>query len=311
MFRDSCRTGGVPMAKRRNRKVDAKRNDNERRNPIANRKYKDTVFRMLFTDRDNLLSLYNAVNGSSYEDPNALEIVTLENAIYMGMKNDLAFIVDTGLFLYEHQSTYNPNMPLRDLFYIAGEYQKLVDHRSLYASTLQKIPAPSFLVFYNGSERKEDSWVSYLSESYENLTGEPNLELKVITLNINEGHNSQLMEQCQILREYAQYVAKVREYARRKELDEAVEQAVNDCIQSGILAEFLRKNKSEVIAMSIFEYDKEEEERKLREAEYEAGVEAGKKETAVVMNKMKFPVEKIAEVLQVDKDVIVKWIEDK
>lgn len=299
------------MAKRRNRKVSAKRNDNERRNPIANRKYKDTVFRMLFTDRDNLLSLYNAVNGSSYEDPDALEIVTLENAIYMGMKNDLAFIVDTGLFLYEHQSTYNPNMPLRDLFYIAGEYQKLVDHRSLYASTLQKIPAPSFLVFYNGSERKEDSWVSYLSESYENLTGEPNLELKVITLNINEGHNSQLMEQCQILREYAQYVAKVREYARRKELDEAVEQAVNDCIQSGILAEFLRKNKSEVIAMSIFEYDKEEEERKLREAEYEAGVEAGKKETAVVMNKMKFPVEKIAEVLQVDKDVIVKWIEDK
>ena len=299
------------MAKRRNRKVSAKRNDNERRNPIANRKYKDTVFRMLFTDRDNLLSLYNAVNGSSYEDPDALEIVTLENAIYMGMKNDLAFIVDTELFLYEHQSTYNPNMPLRDLFYIAGEYQKLVDHRSLYASTLQKIPAPSFLVFYNGSERKEDSWVSYLSESYENLTEEPNLELKVITLNINEGHNSQLMEQCQILREYAQYVAKVREYARRTELDEAVEQAVNDCIQSGILAEFLRKNKSEVIAMSIFEYDKEEEERKLRKAEYEAGVEAGKKETAVVMNKMKFPVEKIAEVLQVDKDVIVKWIEDK
>ena len=145
------------MAKRRNRKVDAKRNDNERRKPIANRKYKDTVLRMLFTDRKNLLSLYNAVNGSSYEDPDALEIVTLENAIYMGMKNDLAFIVDTGLFLYEHQSTYNPNMPLRDLFYIAGEYQKLVDHRSLCASTLQKIPAPSFLVFYNGSERKEDS----------------------------------------------------------------------------------------------------------------------------------------------------------
>ena len=202
-------------------------------------------------------------------------------------------------------------MPLRDLFYIAGEYQKLVDHRSLYASTLQKIPAPSFLVFYNGSERKEDSWVSYLSEAYENLTGEPNLELKVITLNINEGHNSQLMEQCRILREYAQYVAKVREYARRTELDEAVEQAVNDCIQNGILAEFLRKNKSEVIAMSIFEYDKEEEERKLRKAEYEAGKEAGKKETAVVMNKMKFPVEKIAEVLQVDKDMIVKWIEDK
>ena len=199
------------------------------------------LFRMLFSDRKNLLSLYNAVNGSSYEDPDALEIVTLENAVYMGMKNDLAFIVDTGLFLYEHQSTYNPNMPLRDLFYIAGEYQKLVDHRSLYSSSIQKIPAPNFLVFYNGTERKEDSWVNYLSESYENLTGEPNLELKVITLNINEGHNSQLLEQCQILREYAQYVAKVREYAGSTDLDTAVEQAVNDCIQNGILAEFLRK----------------------------------------------------------------------
>ena len=235
------------MAKRRNRKISAKKN-------------------------------HNAVNGSSYEDPDALEIVTLENAIYMGMKNDLAFIVDTGLFLYEHQSTYNPNMPLRDLFYISGEYQKLVDNRSLYSSSLQKIPAPNFIVFYNGTEKKEDSWVNYLSEAYENLTGEPNLELKVITLNINEGHNSKLMEQCQILKEYAQYVAKVREYAGKTELDEAVEQAVNDCIQNGILAEFLRKNKSEVIAMSIFEYDKEEEERKLRKAEYEAGREEGIKE---------------------------------
>ena len=107
----------------------------------ANRNYKDTVFRMLFSDRKNLLSLYNAVSGSHYDDPEKLEIVTLENAIYMGMKNDLAFIIGTDLFLYEHQSTYNPNMPLRDLFYISSEYQKLVDHKSLYSSTLLKIPA--------------------------------------------------------------------------------------------------------------------------------------------------------------------------
>lgn len=294
------------MAKRKNRKVTAKKNYNTGKYPTANRKYKDTVFRMLFSDRKNLLSLYNAVNGSSYEDPDALEIVTLENAVYMGMKNDLAFIVDTGLFLYEHQSTYNPNMPLRDLFYISGEYQKLVDNRSLYSSSLQKIPAPNFLVFYNGTEKKEDSWVNYLSEAYENLTGEANLELKVITLNISEGHNRELMEQCQILREYAQYVAKVREYAGTTALNEAVEQAVNDCIRNGILAEFLRKNKSEVIAMSIFEYDKEEEERKLRKAEYEAGlkegieagreagIEAGRKEIAQNMLQAGEAIEKIA-----------------
>ena len=286
------------MTRRKNRKIAVKKNCNVRKNLTANRKYKDTVFRMLFSDRRNLLSLYNAVNGSAYEDEAALEIVTLENAIYMGMKNDLAFIVDTGLFLYKHQSTYTPNMPLRDLFYISAEYQKFVNHRSLYSSVIQKIPAPNFIVFYNGTEKKEDSWINYLSEAYQNLSGEPNLELKVLTLNINEGHNGELMEQCQILREYAQYVAKVREYARETELDVAVEQAVNDCIQNNILTEFLRKNKSEVIAMSIFEYDKEEEEKKLRKAEFEAGREAGKKEIIQYMYSTgKYTLDEIAEIL--------------
>ena len=263
------------MAKRKNRKAAVKKTQRTGASLTANRKYKDTVFRRLFSDRKNLLSLYNAINGTAYKNPDDLEIVTLENAIYMGMKNDLAFIIDTNLFLYEHQSTYNPNMPLRDLFYISSEYQKLVEHKSLYSSTQQKVPAPNFIVFYNGTVKKEDCWTNYLSEAYENLTGEPNLELKVITLNINEGHNKELMEQCQILREYAQYVAKVREFAGNTELNAAVELAVNECIQNNILAEFLRKHKSEVIAMSIFEYDKEEEERKLRKAEFEAGEQSG------------------------------------
>ena len=138
------------MAKCKRNRNKAKRNLTVK-TPKANRNYKDTVFRMLFSDRKNLLSLYNAVNQRDYKNPEDLEIVTLENAIYMGMKNDLAFIVDTNLYLYEHQSTYNPNMPLRDLFYICSEYQKLVDKKSLFSSTLQKIPAPNFIEFYNGS----------------------------------------------------------------------------------------------------------------------------------------------------------------
>ena len=286
------------MAKRKNRKTTKK--------PLtANKKYKDTVFRMLFSDRKNLLSLYNAINGTGYENPEELEIVTLENAIYMGMKNDLAFIIDTNLFLYEHQSTYNANMPLRDLFYIAGEYQKLVDHKSLYSSALQKIPAPNFIVFYNGIEKKKERWENLLSEAYENHTGEPNLELRVVTLNINEGHNRELMEQCQILREYAQYVAKIRNYTKEMELDAAVERAVNECIHEGILAEFLRMNRAEVIAMSIFEYDKEEEERKLRKAEFEAGVAEGeikaKKEAAIEMAKTGISEVQIASILKIEK----------
>ena len=107
------------------------------------RNYKDTVFRMLFSDRENLLSLYNAVIGKNYKNPEELEIVTLENAIYMGMKNDLAFLLNTNIYLYEHQSTVNPNMPLRDLFYISAEYSELVEMNSLYSSTLIKLPTPN------------------------------------------------------------------------------------------------------------------------------------------------------------------------
>ena len=243
----------------------------------ANRNYKDTVFRMLFSDKKNLLSLYNAVNSRDYTNPDDLEIVTLENAIYMGIKNDLAFIIDTNLYLYEHQSTYNPNMPLRDLFYISSEYQKMLDQKSLYSSSLQKIPAPNFIELYNGTDTLSDFSEHRLSSAFENLSGEPKLELIVTVLNINEGHNALLMEHCQTLKEYSQYVAKVRNYAAGMPLDQAVEYAVDECIKENILADFLRKNRAEVISMSIFEYDKEEEEKKLRKAEYEAGVEAGEK----------------------------------
>ena len=275
---------------------------------MVNRNYKDTIFRMLFSDRKNLLSLYNAINGTSYENPEELEIVTLENAIYMGMKNDLAFIIDTNLFLYEHQSTYTPNMPLRDLFYISAEYQK-----SLYSSALQKIPAPNFIVFYNGRDKKEDRWENCLSEAYENLFGEPKLELKVVTLNINEGRNHELLEQCQTLREYAAYVALVRKYAKSMELEAAVEKAVDKCIHDGILEEFLQRNRAEVIAVSIFEYDKEEEERKLRKAEFEAGEQSGiekgrqqeRQEIAHSLSSKGMSVAEISDILEVsEKDVL-------
>lgn len=303
------------MAKRRNKKINLKREHSERSAITANRKYKDTVFRKLFSDRKNLLSLYNAINGTAYMDASQLEIVTLDNAIYMGMKNDLAFIINTNLFLYEHQSTYNPNMPLRDLFYISGEYQKLVDLKSLYTSTRLRIPTPNFIVFYNGTEKNEDRWVEYLSESYENMSGEPNLELKVIILNINVGHNKKLMEECQTLREYAQYVAKVRRYSEEIELNTAVECAVSESIQEGILKEFLQKNCAEVIAMSIFEYNEEEEKRKLRKAEYEAGMAEGvmktKKETVISLAEMGLSVQQIAQGVKVEEKTVYKWLNEK
>ena len=250
--------------------------------PAANRQYKDTVFRMLFSEKENLLSLYNAVTGNAYQNADDLKIVTLENAIYMGMKNDLAFMLETNIYLYEHQSTLNPNIPLRDLIYIGIEYQQYVDDKSLYSSRLQKIPAPKFMVFYNGTDAVDDRVELRLSNAYEHLAGEPDLELKVLMLNVNEGHNKELMEQCQTLKEYAIYVARVRKYTSEMNLNDAVARAIDECIKEGILVEFLRKNRSEVKMVSILEYDKEWEEKKLRKAEYEAGrsegIEIGKSE---------------------------------
>ena len=193
------------------------------------------------------------------------------------MKNDLAFLLDLHISLYEHQSTKNPNMPLRDLFYISLEYQKYVSDKSLYSSALLKIPAPVFIVFYNGAEDMEERTELRLSQAYEHFEGEPNLELKVMVLNINAGHNEELMKQCRMLKEYAQYVARVRGYAGSMKLEEAVRRAIRECITEGILTDFLRKNRAEVEMVSILEYDKEYEEKKLRQAEYKAGEQAGLK----------------------------------
>ena len=265
--------------------------------PAANRQYKDTVFRMLFSEKENLLSLYNAVTGNAYQNADDLKIVTLENAIYMGMKNDLAFMLETNIYLYEHQSTLNPNIPLRDLIYIGIEYQQYVDDKSLYSSRLQKIPAPKFMVFYNGTDAVDDRVELRLSNAYEHLAGEPDLELKVLMLNVNEGHNKELMEQCQTLKEYAIYVARVRKYTSEMNLNDAVVRAIDECIKEGILVEFLRKNRSEVKMVSILEYDKEWEEKKLRKAEYEAG----KNDVIRNMYRLGYSKEKIAEA--VDKTI--------
>ena len=199
----------------------------------------------------------------------------------MGMKNDLAFIPDFNIFLWEHQSTYNPNIPLRDLIYIANEYQKYVELNgiSLYSRRQQKIPAPRFIVFYNGEKQIGERMEHRLSDAYENFSGDPELELKVMVININDGHNKALMEQCRKLKEYAQYVARVRKYQKIMPLKAAVERAVKECIEEDILADFLRKNRAEVIAMSIFEYNQKEEEELLRREEYEAGAEMERKNT--------------------------------
>lgn len=296
------------MIERNNRSTQNKQG----RVPAANRVYKDTVFRMLFSDKERLLELYNAVAGKDYDNADKLEIVTLENAVYLGMKNDLAFLLNTNIYLYEHQSTVNPNMPLRDLFYISSEYSELVELKSLYSSALLKIPTPNFVVFYNGDEDMEDVSEYRLSDAFMTAVENPALELRVTVLNVNYGKNVKLMEQCESLKEYAQYVAMVRKYKQETgSLDDGVKLAIEQCINEGILEDFLRKNRSEVEMTSIFEYNKEEEDKKLYQAGLEQGMERGieqnKKEVAVSLIKEDMPLEKIARIVKVDIEQIKEW----
>ena len=256
--------------------LSARDTDNTATNPPAVvHNYMDTLFRLIFKDKEELLPLYNAVHGTHYTNPDDLEIVTLENAIYMNMKNDLAFLINCHLSLYEHQSTVNLNMPLRDLFYVAKEYEKLLADRSLYGSTLVKIPAPTFITFYNGKQAQPERVEMKLSDAFDVPMDAPALELKVIQLNINAGYNEALMAKCPTLREYSLYVARVRKYKETYALEEAVERAVQECINEDILRDFLTRCRREAVSMSIFEYDEEKEMKLIRAAEREAGREEG------------------------------------
>lgn len=245
-----------------------------------NRKYKDRLFRFIFSDKGNLLQLYNAINDSHYNNPDDLVITTIDDVVYMGMKNDLSFIIDDIMSLYEHQSTYSPNLPLRGLFYFSAMYRNYIEpmKQKLYTDSPLRIPFPVYLVFYNGSmeepERKEIPLSDLFIQNGKGL--QPALECTAPLLNINVGHNQELMEKCRILKEYAQFIHTIRsKISVGLPFQEAVETAVEDCISQNILSEILRKNKAEVIDMILTEYDENEFREFLKEDSWKKGHEAG------------------------------------
>ena len=247
----------------------------------VNKKYKDTVFRKLFGEnRENALSLYNAVNGTTYTNPDDLEYTTLEDVIYMKYKNDLSFLIDKTLSLYEHQSSYNPNMPLRGFLYYADLYRKLI-HRSerLYGKHLLKIPRPHYIVFYNGSEKdmEEERRTLRLSDAFETDTGAGEYEWTATMININSGKNESIMDSCHVLYEYAVFVAKIKRYRDSMELKEAIDLAVRECIEENILRDFLEQHRREVCDMCLTEFDEKKYEDVLREEGREEGLAKGRK----------------------------------
>lgn len=249
----------------------------------VNRIYKDRLYKMIFNDKSELLKLYNAINGTHYDDPAMLTITTLDNAIYMTMENDLSFIIDMRLALYEQQSTVNPNLPLRFLMYITDIYSAYTKDMNIYGSKKVQIPLPSFVIFYNGVKSQPDRTEFLLSELFHPTTDQPALELKAVMLNINKGHNQELMNACHTLRDYSEYVARIRTYSAKMPLTDAVEKAITECIHENILRDFLLKNRAEAKAMSIYEYDEEKTLRMFREEGYEDGERNGKIQATIEM----------------------------
>lgn len=247
----------------------------------TNRNHKSTLFVRLFEDKKDLLSLYNALNHTNYQNEDDLEVNTIEGNLYMNVKNDVSILLDSTMNLYEHQSTYNPNMPLRGLLHFAQLYNKYVKSRrvNIYSSALQKIPLPQYVVFYNGTKKQPDEQILRLSDAFQKSDEDTQgcLECEVRMLNINYGHNKELMERCKRLKEYAIFVDKVRKYTQMfpSRVDMAISKAIDECIAEGILKSFLEERKSEVLELVLNEFDKELYEKEMKQDAYAEGLAKG------------------------------------
>ena len=292
-----------------------------------NRKYKDSVFVDLFSEdekaKENFLSLYNALHGTKLTAVGKLKNIRLEQVLYMAFYNDVSYLVDNRIIvLAEHQSTINPNMPLRCLEYIGRLYETLFESKEKYSRKLLNIPTPEFYVFYNGEESYPSDKTLKLSEAFIERGTETNLELTVKVININRQNRHPVLENCQTIQEYSIFVETVRKW---KEIDpqNGFEKAVEECIENNILREYLKRKTKEVLNMLLAEYDYETdiavqraEEREIAFAEgiergieqgiergIEQGIERGfsegsyqtKRETAVAFKRLGIDITKIAE----------------
>lgn len=250
----------------------------------AKQDYKDRLFKFIFGNPENkqwTLSLYNAINGTSYTNPEDIQFNTIGDAVYMRMKNDISFIVAFEMDLWEHQSSFNPNMPMRFFIYAGRLYEKYIAASDYYqySSTLQLVPRPVCLCFYNGTKEQPESQILRLSDAYD---GEGDIEVKVTMLNINYGKNQQLMDACEPLKEYAWLVDAVRRHQSEKmDLDAAVDTALDEMPDAFVIKPFILENKAEVKSMFLTEYNEE----KVMEKERQEGAMQEREKVASTMLK--------------------------
>ena len=245
----------------------------------SNRKYKDSVFVDLFSEdekaKENFLSLYNALHNTELKDTEQLKNIRLDQVLYMSFYNDVSYLVDNKIIvLAEHQSTINPNMPLRCLEYISRLYETLFESKEKYSRKLLQIPTPEFYVFYNGEKDYPSDKILKLSDAFIEKIGEANLELTVKVININKQNSHPILENCKTMYEYTVFVETVRKW---KEIDQinGFEKAIEECIQNNILKDYLKRKTKEVLNMLVAEYDYETDIAVQREESLRIGIQQG------------------------------------
>ena len=292
--------------------------------------YKDRLFNFIFGSEENkawTLSLYNAVNGSDYTDPAAIEITTIKGVMYLGMHNDVSFLLFEDMNLYEQQSSFNPNMPLRLLQYAGNLYEKYVVENKLnkYGRTLLRLPVPKLVVFYNGEQEQADEVILRLSDSFPE-GADPDIEVRVRMLNVNCGRNRKLLEACKPLGEYAWLVEEVRKNKAQKDLESTIDRAITDMPDDFVIKPFLVAHRSEVKGMLLTEYDeaatmemfREDGRREGRlEGQREGRLEGqregrreGRKSMAVEMHREGFTTDVIARIAKENTDVVERWLSE-
>ena len=242
-----------------------------------NRKYKDSVFRTLFSDEDKLIELYNALFDTNYGPEANIEIVTLEDVVFRVLKNDVAFVMENSfIVLAEHQSTICNNMPLRDLIYMSTMLQRMINTDELYRKKLLKIPRPTFIVFYDGKEDFPEYQEMKLSDAFLGDDDEIALQLTVRVYNINSDKNNEILKKCETLKQYSLFVERVRALQDKGQLSASrITELISGCIDSGILPDFLRKYGTEMVEMLFRELTREEDMEISRLDGYDDGLEEG------------------------------------
>ena len=276
---------------------------------MINKKYKDRLFCKLFGSeeyKDNILALYNALSGTKHDKVEDIQIYTIDDVIYIKMKNDVSILVDSFLHLWEQQSTFNPNMPVRGMMYFDQMYSRYITENSLniYGKKVVQLPTPRYTVLYNGVEDQPAFRKLKLSDAFSHPDGNGEYEWTANMINLNSGKNDQLLDACKPLKDYMTLVNKIRANSKIMKFDVAVDEAVTYCIEHDILRTFLTVHRAEVLSMCITEYNEKAFVDGIRAEGREEGDMNARRSIIVNLHNKGFGLADIADMVQVSIETV-------